>query len=276
MSIDVEDWFQVENLKMGIKRNTWDQQELRVKTNIDKILQLLSAKGVKATFFVLGWIADRYPGMVKNIAKQGHEIASHGYNHISIPDMSEKMFKEDVQRSKKLLEDLTGQKVIGYRAPSFSITPWAIAILKEVDYLYDSSYFHVPYHDRYGKLEIQENDSLIVPLEDEFFEIQIPTIDFFKKRIPWGGGGYFRFYPYPLYYMGVKLILKKRGNFLFYFHPWEVDPLQPRIKSIDRVYYFRHYYGLKGTEFKIKRLLDDFRFVPIKTVLEENFLKKEV
>ena len=266
-SVDVEDWFQVENLKGRINRNSWDDRELRVEDNMDRLLRILSDQKVMATFFILGWIAKRCPALIKRIAAEGHEIASHGYNHYLLGEQSQQDFQDDIVSSKRLLEDLTGKAVIGYRAPSFSITDWAIPLLKKAGFLYDSSFFYNPYHSRYGKLTTPQNYGIIA-LQEKFYEVAIPSLSVMGRSIPWGGGGYFRLYPIGIFCAGAKRILHEQGDFLFYMHPWEIDPGQPRINGIKRSYAFRHYYGLAQTEAKLARLLKTFRFVPIQTLLK--------
>jgi polysaccharide deacetylase family protein (PEP-CTERM system associated) len=266
-SVDVEDWFQVENLKGQIDRSSWDDRQLRVEANTDRILQMLSDHQTKATFFVLGWIAKRCPALIQRIAEAGHEIASHGMDHHLLGEMSQQDFQNDIVSSRALLEDLTGVAVIGYRAPSFSITDWAIPMLSKAGFLYDSSFFYNPYHSRYGTLTTQ-NKQGIIPLQERFHEIAIPSLSFMGRSIPWGGGGYFRLYPIGIFCAGITRIMKAQGEFLFYMHPWEIDPGQPRINGIKKSYAFRHYYGLAKTEEKLKRLLETFRFVPIQTRLK--------
>ena len=265
-SVDVEDWFQVENLRGQINRDSWDDRELRVEGNMDRLLRILSDHSVSATFFVLGWIAKRCPALIKRIAAEGHEIASHGYNHRVLGEGSQQDFYNDIVASKTLLEDLTGKAVMGYRAPSFSITDWAIPLLKKAGFLYDSSFFYNPYHSRYGKLTIPQHDG-VIPLQEKFYEVTIPSLSLMGRSIPWGGGGYFRLYPIGIFCAGVARIMKEQGDFLFYMHPWEIDPGQPRISGIKRSHAFRHYYGLAKTEMKLKRLLKTFPFVPIQTRL---------
>lgn len=267
LSIDVEDWFQVENLRGQIHRGTWNDRELRVRRSTERLIEIFADADVKATFFVLGWVASVCPEVVRSISEEGHEIASHGHSHTLINAMSKRDFEEDITKSKKLLEDISGSEVIGYRAPSFSITNWAIPLLKKAGYVYDSSYFRTAYHDRYGSIDIPTSDSLVVELAESFYEVSIPALEALNRPIPWGGGGYFRFYPYKLFRFGARQILKKSGDFLFYLHPWEIDHLQPRVRNISKMYYFRHYYGLRRTEVKLIKLLKDFDFEPIRTVL---------
>jgi len=271
LSFDIEDWFQVENLRETIPRTSWDRYELRVVENTQRLLQILEHYNTKATFFVLGWIADKVPELVKKIHRAGHEIASHGYGHELIYKQSLKAFQEDIHRSKSLLEDLTGEAVLGYRAPSFSITEAAIDVLIEEGFVYDSSLFPSAFHDRYGKIPFSPKKSSrgIIKLRPCFFEILIPTLQLFGLRVPWGGGGYFRLLPYKVFYWGVRKILSKRGSYLFYLHPWEIDPGQPRIQNIGWIYKLRHYINLQTTEIKLSRLLNDFRFLPIQRGLKE-------
>ena len=266
LSFDIEDWFQVENLRDVISRTAWDRYELRVVENTQRLLEILERHDTKATFFVLGWIADRVPQLVKEIHRAGHEIASHGYEHELIYKQSPKVFREDIHRSKSLLEDLTGEAVLGYRAPSFSITEHAIDILMEEGFRYDSSLFPSAYHDRYGKiLSISQNEAKsVVPLRAGFYEVMISTLSFWGWQVPWGGGGYFRVLPYNIFRWGVDKILRKQGCYLFYLHPWEIDPKQPRIRGIKWNYRLRHYIGLNTAKAKLERLLSDFHFLPIR------------
>ncbi|HDG98565.1 MAG TPA: DUF3473 domain-containing protein [Desulfobacterales bacterium] len=271
LSFDVEDWFQVENLREAIPRTSWNRQELRVIENTHRLLEILERNNTKATFFVLGWIADKVPKLIKEIHRAGHEIASHGYEHELIYKQTPKAFQEDIHRSKRLLEDLTGEVVLGYRAPSFSITETAIEVLVEEGFVYDSSLFPSALHDRYGKMPLssEQGSRGIINLRPYFFEILIPTLQFFGLRVPWAGGGYFRVLPYRVFRWGVRKILSNQGNYLFYLHPWEIDPEQPRIQNIRLMYRFRHYVNLQTTEAKLKRLLTDFRFFPIQRGLKE-------
>jgi len=271
LSFDVEDWFQVENLREAIPRTSWNRYELRVVENTQRLLEILERHNTKATFFVLGWIADKVPKLIKEIHRAGHEIASHGYEHELIYKQPPKVFRADVHRSKSLLEDLTGEAVLGYRAPSFSITETAIDVLIEEGFVYDSSLFPFTLHDRYGKMPLspEKNSQGIITLRPHFFEILIPTLQFFGMRVPWGGGGYFRVLPYKVFLWGVRKILSNQGNYLFYLHPWEIDPGQPRIQSIRPMYRFRHYVNLGSTEAKLKRLLTDFHFFPIQRGMKE-------
>ena len=268
LSVDVEDWFQVDNLKQAISRESWDGNVSRVERNVNLILDLLSKHNSSATFFILGWIAERFQGLIKDIHTQGHEIACHGYNHELVYSLSEENFKDDVLRAKAILENITGEKVLGYRAPNFSITDWAIDILISLDFKYDSSLFLTFAHDRYGKLKNYKFQSdLIFELKNDFYQVMLSHLEIVNYKIPWSGGFYFRFIPYRIFKKGIDRILKKKGTYNFYIHPWEFDPKQPRVKNINLQYKFRHYSNLKSTEMKFTRLLEDYEFLPLKTAI---------
>lgn len=268
LSVDVEDWFQVENLKQAISRESWDSNIPRVERNINLILELLDQNSTKATFFILGWIARKYPSLVKKIHKEGHEIASHGFEHDLIYNLTREKFKQDVSLTKNILEDLTGEEVIGYRAPSFSITEWAIEILMLLGYKYDSSLFPIVGHSRYGKLEkIVIPDKTIFELKKGFYQIMVSYIDVGKVKVPLAGGLYFRLIPYEIFKRGIKKIVQQKGHYIFYIHPWEFDPEQPKVNNIKLNYKLRHYSNLKMTEIKFKKLLNDFNFCRIRDAI---------
>jgi polysaccharide deacetylase family protein (PEP-CTERM system associated) len=269
MSIDVEDWFQVENLKPVVPRGTWDRQESRVVRNTSRILDLLEDGGARATFFVLGWVAERQPELIRRIAAGGHEIASHGYGHDLLYTLTPAEFRADVDRGRKLLEDLTGQRVTGYRAPSFSITDWAVTILQELGFEYDSSVFPTVAHDRYGRLTGVDASQPILELRPGFHEVCISCLPLGKRGLPWGGGGYFRMLPYPAWRAGVQRILASGSPYMFYLHPWEIDPGQPRVQGLSRVSRFRHYLNLSRCESRFAALLADFRWTTVRDVLEQ-------
>jgi polysaccharide deacetylase family protein (PEP-CTERM system associated) len=268
MSIDVEDWFQVENLKPVVARATWDSRESRVVRNTNRILDLLEEHGARATFFVLGWVAERQPELIRRIAAGGHEIASHGYGHDLIYTLSPAEFRADVERGKKLLEDVTGQRVIGYRAPSFSITDWAVSILQDLGFEYDSSVFPTVAHDRYGRLTGVDSGQPILELRPGFHEVCISCLPLGKRGLPWGGGGYFRMLPYAIWRGGVKRILGTGAPYVFYIHPWEIDPGQPRMQGLSAVSRWRHYSNLARCEDRYARLLADFSWTTITGLLE--------
>jgi polysaccharide deacetylase family protein (PEP-CTERM system associated) len=269
MSIDVEDWFQVENLKPVVPRATWDCQESRVARNTSRILELLQEHGARATFFVLGWVAERQPELIRRIAAAGHEIASHGYGHDLLYTLTPAEFRADVERGKKLLEDLTGQRVTGYRAPSFSITDWAVGILQELGFEYDSSVFPTVVHDRYGRLTGVDAGQPILELRPGFHEMCISCLPLGKRGLPWGGGGYFRMLPYWAWRAGVQRILASGSPYMFYLHPWEIDPGQPRVHGLSPVSRFRHYLNLARCEGRFAALLADFPWTTVRDVLEQ-------
>jgi polysaccharide deacetylase family protein (PEP-CTERM system associated) len=269
MSIDVEDWFQVENLKPVIPRETWDARESRVVRNTTRILDLLQEHGARATFFVLGWVAERQPELIRRIAEGGHEVASHGYGHDLIYNLSPAEFRSDVERGKKLLEDVTGHRVTGYRAPSFSITDWAVGILQELGFEYDSSVFPTVAHDRYGRLTGVGAGQPILELRPGFHEVCISCLPLGRRGLPWGGGGYFRMLPYKAWRAGVRRILASGSPYMFYLHPWEIDPGQPRVRGLSPVSRFRHYLNLARCEDRFAALLRDFPWTTVRSVLEQ-------
>jgi len=258
MSIDVEDYFQVSALAPYIPRDDWDRRECRVEANVRRILAMLDEAGVKATFFTLGWIAERHPQLVKDIVAAGHELASHGYGHERASDLDRAAFTQDVRRAKALLEDLGGVAVQGYRAPSFSIGAqnlWAFDVLQEAGYRYSSSVYPIA-HDHYG---MPDSPRFAYPVRDGLIEVPVTTNRIGGRNLPSSGGGYFRLLPY-----GVSRWLIRRVNevdaqsAVFYFHPWEIDPDQPRVPGVDAKSRFRHYVNLSRTEGRIRRLLGDF------------------
>jgi len=262
MSVDVEDYFQVEAFFPHVARSKWDTIECRVERNVDRILQLFSESETKATFFTLGWVAERFPGVVKAIVSNGHELASHGYAHFRADEQSRPMFSADVQRAKKLLEDVGGVPVQGYRATSFSITRrnlWALNALEEAGYKYSSSTFPIR-HDLYGIPE--QPRFAFYPFEDSrFMEIPVTTVRRFGENWPSGGGGYFRLLPYALFKHNLQSVRKNdRQPCLFYFHPWEIDPEQPRIAGTSLKTRVRHYLNLERTYGRLARLLRDFQW----------------
>jgi polysaccharide deacetylase family protein (PEP-CTERM system associated) len=269
MSIDVEDWFQVENLKPVIPRETWDARESRVVRNTTRILDLLQEHGARATFFVLGWVAERQPELIRRIAAGGHEVASHGYGHDLIYNLSPAEFRSDVERGKKLLEDVTGHRVTGYRAPSFSITDWAVAILQELGFEYDSSFFPTVAHDRYGRLTGVDAGQPILELRPGFHEVCISCLPLGRRGLPWGGGGYFRMLPYLAWRVGVRRILASGSPYMFYLHPWEIDPGQPRMRGLSPINRFRHYLNLARCEDRFGALLRDFPWTTVRSVLDQ-------
>jgi polysaccharide deacetylase family protein (PEP-CTERM system associated) len=260
MTCDVEDYFQVSAFAPYIDRASWPSRECRVEANIDRILAVFSAGGVKATFFTLGWIAERYPEMVKRIVAEGHELASHGYGHLRASDQSRAQFDQDIRSSKALLEDLGGQAVVGYRAPSFSIGEgnlWALEALSEAGYRYSSSIYPIQ-HDHYG-MPSAPRFAFYPHGPDGLLEVPITTAMLMGKKLPAGGGGYFRLLPYAVSkWMMEKVNRDDREPTLFYFHPWELDPGQPRPEGLDAKSRFRHYINIDRMERRLAALTRDF------------------
>ena len=260
LTIDVEDYFQVSAFAPYIARADWDQRECRVERNVDRILALLDDQDTEATFFTLGWIAERYPQMVRRIASQGHEVASHGYGHERASDLSRAAFLADVSRAKGVLEDLTGTEVAGYRAPSFSIGPgnmWALDSLARAGYRYSSSIYPIR-HDHYG---MPDAPRFAHQAADGLIEIPITTLRLFNRNLPSSGGGYFRLLPYALSrWMLRQVNATDKESAVFYFHPWEIDPGQPRIAGIDRRTRFRHYVNIHRMDGRLQSLLRDFKW----------------
>jgi len=299
LTIDVEDYFQVHAFSDVIKFDDWNNYECRIERNIDRLLEILhgvktqhsklsTQNSPKGSFFVLGWIAERYPGLVRRIQKEGHEIACHGYAHKLIYTQSKDEFRQDIRKSKAILEDVTGSEVIGYRGSNYSITNksrWAFEILAEEGFKYDSSIFPI-HHDIYGmvnaprfpfvvslngnnKLEFSvlnvelnptQNSALITQNSKFIIEFPLSTVKVFGQNIPISGGGYFRLFPYSFIRKGLKSINQKENKqFIFYVHPWEFDTDQPRVNGAAILSKFRHYVNLQKTEIKFKKLLSDFQ-----------------
>ncbi|HEV7913343.1 MAG TPA: XrtA system polysaccharide deacetylase [Albitalea sp.] len=260
LTVDVEDYFQVSALAPVIDRSSWEQRPCRVERNVDRLLALFDRHHVKATFFTLGWIAERYPHMVKQVVASGHELASHGYDHLRASEQSRSDFHSDVTRAKALLEDLGGHPVQGYRAPSFSIgagNPWAFDVLLEAGYRYSSSVYPVQ-HDHYG---MPDAPRFPYDARPGLREIPITTARWLGRNLPAGGGGYFRLAPYGLSRWALRRVnTVDQRPAIFYFHPWEIDPEQPRVPGTNMKTRFRHYVNLARTESRLERLLRDFRW----------------
>jgi polysaccharide deacetylase family protein (PEP-CTERM system associated) len=270
-TIDVEDYYHVSALAPAIPRTTWADRESRVAASTDRLLAMLEQHRVKGTFFVLGWVADHVPGLVKRIAAMGHEVACHGYSHELIYRQTPAVFLEETRRAKSLLEDLTGLPVTGYRAASFSITPrsrWALDTLIELGFAYDSSIFPVR-HDRYGMPGAAREPGFVhAPSGARIAEFPMSTAKFGSMRIPVSGGGYFRLLPYWLTSGGLRSINERENMpFTFYLHPWEIDVDQPRVR-VKLLSRFRHYTNISKCEARLHRLLGDFRFTTMSKVLK--------
>jgi polysaccharide deacetylase family protein (PEP-CTERM system associated) len=262
MTIDVEDYFQVSAFADHIARDSWPSRECRVEANIERILAILEEGGAHGTFFTLGWIAERYPGMVKRIVSGGHELASHGYGHLRASDQTREQFLDDVVRSKAILEDIGGAPVLGYRAPSFSIGPanlWALDVLQEAGYRYSSSIYPIA-HDHYGMPDAPRF-AFYPNGMNGLLEVPITTVRMMERNLPAGGGGYFRLLPYALSRRLMRRVNQKdRQPAIFYFHPWEIDPGQPRIGGVGAKSRFRHYVNLTRMERRIRALTRDFKW----------------
>ena len=271
MSIDVEDYFHVSVFDGIVPRWQWEHMESRVVANTGRLLDLFDEFDVRSTFFVLGWVGDRHPDLVRAIARRGHEIASHGYAHRLIYDQTPEAFRADVRRAKRLLEDATGRRVIGYRAPSYSITPrslWALDVLLEEGYEYDSSIFPIR-HDRYGIPVSQRRPYTIERKAGALVEVPGSTTQVGPLNLPIAGGGYFRILPYWWTRWGIaRLNRLERRPAIFYLHPWEIDPDQPRL-SASRLGAFRHYHNLTHTESRLRALVRDFRFGSIQSLIAD-------
>jgi polysaccharide deacetylase family protein (PEP-CTERM system associated) len=260
MTIDVEDYFQVSAFAPHVPRESWPSRECRVEANIDRILGILDDGKVHATFFTLGWIAERYPAMVKRIVAGGHELASHGYGHLRASDQDLAEFSNDISSSKALLEDIGGQRVAGYRAPSFSIgraNLWALDALLAAGYRYSSSIYPIR-HDHYGMPDAPRF-AFYPNGPGGLLEVPITTVRLMQRNLPAGGGGYFRLLPYALSrWMMQSVNRNDRQSAIFYFHPWEIDPGQPRPDGVGAKSRFRHYVNLARTEGRIRALTRDF------------------
>ena len=269
-TVDVEDYFHVAALASAIPRDSWPEREYRVERNTEGLLELLAERGVHGTFFVLGWVAERSPGLVRTIAAAGHEVACHGYSHELIYRQSRQEFREETARAKALLEDAIGQPVQGYRAASFSIvrdTLWALDDLIDLGFRYDSSIFAIR-HDRYGIPDASPAPGRVTaPSGRSILEFPMAPANFFGLKVPVTGGGYFRIFPYRLTLAGLRRINAAGRPFAFYLHPWEIDPEQPRI-SVGTLSRFRHYTNLARCKERLRHLLGEFAFCPMDRVLQ--------
>ena len=330
LTIDVEDWFQVENLRPWIPFHTWDSRELRVERNINRLLDLFDSiklgnrrsefeennfphrasnsgsesaavdsfapptfhprfqgtPKVRCTFFALGWLAERLPQMVREIAARGHEIASHGYNHQMCNRLSEVDLRNELIDSKHLLENITGAEVAGFRAPNFSINDRVLALIQECGYRYDSSYNSFFLNARYGQIALNGNPraGIACKLANRFLEIPVSNLPVLYRAVtsgnhnlshfhlPWSGGAYFRLMPLSIFKGGVRFILNLRGAYAFYIHPWEIDPGQPKVRQASFGPRFKHYTNLWKTKDKLKKMIETFSdcwFITCRQYIEE-------
>ena len=271
LTIDVEDYFQVSAFAPHIARDSWDRMPCRVERNVNAILEILDERRAQATFFTLGWMAERYRDMVRSIVAQGHELASHGYAHQRATDQSPQEFYQDITRAKSLLEDVGGVAVQGYRAPSFSIgrtNLWAQSTLKKAGYRYSSSVYPIR-HDHYGMPDAPRF-AFYPEGADGLLELPVTTVSLFNRNLPAGGGGYFRLLPYSVSRWCLRRVnTVDRQPCIFYFHPWEIDPGQPRQKNISVKTRFRHYVNLSSMERRIRALCKDFHWDRIDRLFPE-------
>ena len=273
-TVDVEDYFHVAALASAVSRESWSSRECRVERNTERLLALLAERGVSGTFFVLGWVAERYPQLVRRIAAGGHEVACHGYSHQLIYAQTPAVFREETARAKGLLEDAIGVPVQGYRAASFSVirtTLWALDTLIDLGFAYDSSIFPIR-HDRYGIPDASpEPGSVTAPSGRTLVEFPMVPARLLGTTVPVCGGGYFRIFPYWLTRAGLRQINGRGRAFPFYLHPWEIDPDQPRIR-VGTLSRLRHYTNLHRCEERLQRVLAEFAFAPMRTVLSSRGL----
>lgn len=275
LTVDVEDYFQVAAFADNIKYAKWDDYQLRVEINTNRLLELFDAQQTKATFFILGWVAERVPNLVREIYEQGHEIACHGYSHQLIYKQDIETFKSETRKAKHILEDISGEKVIGYRAASYSITQdslWALDVLKDLDFVYDSSIVPV-HHDYYGIPDMPRFPyNVDTPNGSQLVEFPPSTISLPLINLPVGGGGYFRLFPYWFTKRALKWInMHDNMPFVFYLHPWEIDVEQPRINArwLSR---FRHYNNLSQCYERLEKLMHQFKFTTVREVLHDQQL----
>lgn len=271
MSVDVEDWFHIENFAGRIPRDTWDDYPTRVVENTDRLLDLFDEFGTRATFFVLGWVAERFPDLVRSIHRRGHEIGCHSYLHRLVYNLSPDEFRDDTARCKSLLEDLTGEPVLGYRAPTYSITDknfWALDVLVELGFRYDSSVFPV-HHDRYGVPDFDRWPvaDFETPAGQHIHEFPMTTFRVGQVNLPAAGGGYLRMLPEAWSHHGIRAANRRNRPAIIYLHPWEVDPDVPRLSGLKPVTYVRSYLNLGRTYDRVSRLLSHYRWGTVAEVL---------
>lgn len=271
VTFDVEDYFHVAAFADRIDPSQWANLPSRVEANTRKILELLAARNAKATFFVLGWVARKFPALIRTISGAGHEVACHSLEHRKLFDMSPEAFREDTRQAKQTIEDACGLPILGYRAPSFSITResvWALEILAELGFAYDSSIFPVA-HPNYGMPSVPRFPFVVGTKSGPLIEFPMTTLEIGGRRAPLSGGAYMRILPYWYMRWGFSYVNEEENHpFCFYLHPWELDPEQPRIAGSFTAR-LRHYVGLRGTETKLTRLLRDFEFQCLRDVIEE-------
>ncbi|WP_293614092.1 XrtA system polysaccharide deacetylase [Porticoccus sp.] len=276
MSVDVEDYYHVSAFEGCINKKQWNEMPCRIEANMERILALFEQKSIKATFFTLGCVAERYPAMVREIVDQGHELASHGWEHIRVTQQNQQAFTQDITRTRQLLEDLSGQPVIGYRAASYSICEenlWALDCLADAGYQYSSSIVPIR-HDHYG---IPGAPRFAFPAaNNRLLEIPVTTIPVAGRNINCGGGGWFRLFPYSFTRWAINRVNRKEHQpCIFYFHPWEIDPEQPRVPNAGSKARFRHYLNLHKVHHRLEQLADDFLWGRVDEVFLKGFQQKQ-
>ena len=269
ISIDLEDWFCVHNLSQIIKPGDWDACELRVRENTERLISIFAKRNTRATFFVLGWVAERLPDLIRKVEAAGHEIAVHGYDHLLLTEITPKEFEADLVKALETIEKCSVKsRPIGFRAPSFTVVEktrsWALPILEKYSFQYDSSIFPIGFHPDYGIA-----DSPLGPykITEGLYEFPMSCMEMFGKRFPFSGGGYFRLFPYAYTKFCMRRVNKQGRPSVFYLHPWELDPGQPRMKNLSLSQRIRHYSNLDQTEKRLEKLLDDFEFTTMREVL---------
>ncbi len=284
LTVDVEDWFQVENLRPWFPPSQWQHQELRVARNTRRLLDLFESLGrfdgsvpkrkIQATFFVLGWVAQRMPDLIREIHQRGHEVASHGFGHLMCDKLDRNELEDDLLRSRQLIEDIIGRRIAGYRAPSFSVNDRVLASIEKAGYRYDSSYNNFSRHGRYGRISTNgyQKSGIALKISESFSELPISNLSIAGQVLPWGGGGYFRLMPLALFKAGIRRILNQRQAYIFYLHPWEIDAQQPRGGQSSGLSTWRHYLNLDKTYARLSRLISSFqdsRFLTCSQYLNE-------
>ena len=268
-SFDIEDWFHAENVLSSLPTTNWDRLEARLEPNVHALLDLLAELELEATFFVLGWVARRYPAVVRRIAADGHEVASHTDLHHRLYRLSRDELVQDLHRARAALEDLTGERVLGVRAPTFSISDAVLDTLAECGYWYDSSYFALRGHDRYGRLTMPiDGSQSVVEVRPGLLELPMSRLEVGPMSLPWAGGGYFRLIPYSLYRRGVARRLRSASWFMFYLHPWELDAAEVPLRGMPRAAKFRAYVGRARVRDDLRRLLGEFGSLRIDGALQ--------